>query len=153
MMPPLGSVNRSPSVFERNWKFIKVGHAPLNQAGLESADYFPNQREFIKLEEKRGSFNRHRKYFSNFPLAERFSLPKSWSVPLLAFLPGIVSRGLKQRPGSLAGQACPFASRGTHTAFCSSSSSQTPFIRALRVSFLKKPGELDCLFSTQKVFI
>ena len=66
MMPPLGSVNRSPSMFERNWKFIKVGHAPLNQAGLESADYFPNQREFIKLELKRGSFNRHRKYFSNF---------------------------------------------------------------------------------------
>ena len=53
MMLPLVSVNRRPSVFERNWKFIKVGHAPLNQAGLESADYFPNQREFIKLEEKK----------------------------------------------------------------------------------------------------
>lgn len=154
-LPPWVSGWKPVCAWEKSegWEFNKAKNALLNQAVCR---LFSNQREFIDLEEERGSFKGYTENIFIFTLSAPHRprppppqqnnqiVPGRGSFTLSTFLPATVLRGLKLSPGSPTGQACPFIWSGYLHRPLQLHIHTHVFIRTLRISLLEKPWELDC---------
>lgn len=99
------------------------------------------------MEEERRSFNGLTEnifVFAFFLSQNTSNLPGHGSFPLLAFLPGIVMRGLKLSPRVPHWPGLPSGLVRAPTLPLQLHIHIDMFIGALRISLLKKPRELDC---------
>lgn len=129
-------------------QFNKAEHTPLNQTGLEFADYFPTRRSSLPWRKKEDHLMDLQKIF----VFSVFFSPSqnSWTLPGLWFSPsvGLSTWDCFERP-----EAKSLYPRWPGLPYCLMSVPHCPlqlhvhtdmFIRELRISLLKKPGELDC---------